>query len=263
MILSTTLENVNSSNRSPGIRDHHRFEQGSTAPTTFSRSREGERSIVIIDKRARERERLVQVAKSNDFRAGVAVFATIDELRWTGQDHSSISAILLNIGGRTITDSCVAVDIEQLKSEFPATPFVIVADNHDPAQILNALQTGACAYVPASVGIAVAVGAMELALAGGACVPASCLLSARRFIFAESSQGVQPITTILTARQIEVAQALRCGKTNKIIAYELNLRESTVKVHIRKILKKLNATNRTEAVYKMDALLPRDPSNSL
>ena len=41
---------------------------------------------------------------------------------------------------------------------------------------------------------------------------------------------------------------------NKIIAYELNMCESTVKVHIRNIMQKLKATNRTEAAYKVSNL---------
>jgi DNA-binding NarL/FixJ family response regulator len=53
-----------------------------------------------------------------------------------------------------------------------------------------------------------------------------------------------------------VVEALRRGRANKIIAHELNLRESTVKVHIRNIMKKLNATNRTEVAYKIRDMFP-------
>ena len=45
---------------------------------------------------------------------------------------------------------------------------------------------------------------------------------------------------------------IRQGKSNKVIAYELGMQESTVKVHVRNILKQLGATNRTEAVYLAD-----------
>jgi hypothetical protein len=38
------------------------------------------------------------------------------------------------------------------------------------------------------------------------------------------------------------------GKSNKLIAYELSMCESTVKVHIRQIMKKLNVSNRTQVV---------------
>jgi DNA-binding NarL/FixJ family response regulator len=50
-------------------------------------------------------------------------------------------------------------------------------------------------------------------------------------------------------RQAAVIEALRQGKPNKIIAYELEMRESTVKVHVRNIMKKLKARNRTEVAY--------------
>jgi DNA-binding NarL/FixJ family response regulator len=58
-----------------------------------------------------------------------------------------------------------------------------------------------------------------------------------------------------TARQAAVADRLRRGKPNKLIAYELNMCESTVKVHIRNIMKKLRASNRTEAGYKLNAMI--------
>ena len=43
---------------------------------------------------------------------------------------------------------------------------------------------------------------------------------------------------------------LNRGRANKTIAYELGMSESTVKVHVRNIMRKMNATNRTQAVYK-------------
>jgi DNA-binding NarL/FixJ family response regulator len=45
-----------------------------------------------------------------------------------------------------------------------------------------------------------------------------------------------------------VLRLLQQGKQNKIIAYELGMCESTVKVHIRHIMRKLNARNRTQVV---------------
>jgi DNA-binding NarL/FixJ family response regulator len=70
-------------------------------------------------------------------------------------------------------------------------------------------------------------------------VPANSVLSMRR-LTDSGSRDTLPLTGMFTLTQAEVAQALG-GKANKIIAYELNLRESTVKVHIRNIMKKLFA----------------------
>ena len=52
----------------------------------------------------------------------------------------------------------------------------------------------------------------------------------------------------LTPRQLEVLGRLREGKPNKLIARDLNMTEATVKVHVRQIMRKLGATNRTQAV---------------
>ena len=48
---------------------------------------------------------------------------------------------------------------------------------------------------------------------------------------------------------------MRKGKANKIIAYELDMRESTVKIHVRNLMRKLKATNRTELAYLARDLL--------
>ena len=71
---------------------------------------------------------------------------------------------------------------------------------------------------------------------------------------AARSEPAKGLGDLFTPRQAAVAHALRRGKANKIIAYELNMCESTVKIHIRNILKKLKATNRTEAAFKLNAL---------
>ncbi|MFO1155431.1 MAG: LuxR C-terminal-related transcriptional regulator [Rhodospirillales bacterium] len=52
----------------------------------------------------------------------------------------------------------------------------------------------------------------------------------------------------LTQGELRVLALLAQGKSNKIIAYELGIRESTVKAHITGILRKLRVHSRTQAV---------------
>ena len=59
-----------------------------------------------------------------------------------------------------------------------------------------------------------------------------------------------PTPGLVTARELVVIRAIQKGKSNKVIAYDLNMSESTVKVHIRNIMKKLNAKNRTDVAIK-------------
>jgi DNA-binding NarL/FixJ family response regulator len=83
--------------------------------------------------------------------------------------------------------------------------------------------------------------------AGGTYVPAQCILEAKQAPAAPSEQA--PVS-VFTNRELAVIQAIRKGKPNKVIAYELNMCESTVKVHVRHIMKKLHAKNRTDVAIK-------------
>lgn len=134
-------------------------------------------------------------------------------------------------------------------------PIIIVADNEDPTHVLDALDAGAKGYVPSSVTFEVAIEALNLVLAGGTYVPASALIASRNMAKdATDAPGYSP-HPLFTERQHAVIEKLREGKPNKIIAYELDMRESTVKVHIRNLMRKLKATNRTQVAYLYQNML--------
>lgn len=136
-------------------------------------------------------------------------------------------------------------------------PVVVLSDVEDTDRIVDALNRGACGYIPTNLSLAVAIEAMRLVRAGGKFVPASSLIAAHRV--AESVESSQrPSAGVFTARQIAVVEALRMGKANKLIAYELNMCESTVKVHVRNIMKKLKAKNRTQVAFMAGELLRRE-----
>ena len=84
----------------------------------------------------------------------------------------------------------------------------------------------------------------------------------------DQPEGERQRRSDLTPRELSVIDLLREGKPNKLIAARLDMQESTVKVHVRNILKKLNATNRTHAAFVANRLLGQDAkpvalSNSL
>jgi DNA-binding NarL/FixJ family response regulator len=209
--------------------------------------------LLILDGRALDRECLASALNDRDLGLTIAAMGSIEEWRMNRGAHPPLAAILFNLGGRKITDQGIADEIRSISSEFNSIPVILLSDTEELTQILTALECGARGYIPASVGIDVCVEAVNLAAAGGIFVPASTVLSMRHLIDS-GSRDMRPLTGMFTQRQAEVAQALRRGKANKIIAYELSLRESTVKVHIRNIMKKLKATNRTEVACKVNDL---------
>jgi DNA-binding NarL/FixJ family response regulator len=207
--------------------------------------------LLILDSRALGRECLARTLIEHGLAMDVAAFGSIDEWREAEGDCAQVATVLLNIGAREVGD--VVTDIPRLASLFHPAPVVVLSDNDDIAQIVRFLESGAQGYIPTSVGVDVCIEAIGLAIAGGVFVPASSVLAARHLVETEK-RDVPPLARMFTVRQAEVVEALRKGKTNKIIAYELNLRESTVKVHIRTIMKKLKATNRTEVACKLNEM---------
>jgi DNA-binding NarL/FixJ family response regulator len=69
------------------------------------------------------------------------------------------------------------------------------------------------------------------------------------------AKGYIPSSVSIGVAAEAIALARAGGKANKIIAYEMELCESTVKVHIRNIMKKLHASNRTEVAFKLRGLM--------
>ncbi len=127
-------------------------------------------------------------------------------------------------------------------------PVVILSDSEDAQEILDYLQLGAKGCIPTSLPLDVAVEAINLVLAGGVFIPANSLLSAPETEPAQEGRG-SAYNGVFTTRQSAVIDGLCRGKQNKTIAYELNVSESTIKVHVRNIMKKLKARNRTEVAF--------------
>lgn len=205
--------------------------------------------VIIVDKRALERECLAKGLVEHNPSPDITADGSLDEMRAVPAEFEA-AAVLVVIVGRKLTDSSVRSELASFVSELGTVPLIVVADSDEPSEILAALEAGARGYIPTSVKVRVAAEAIALARAGGIFVPATSLLALRESIHA-SAATARPLSGMFTAREAAVAEALRRGKANKIIAYELSLCESTVKVHIRNIMKKLKATNRTEVAYKL------------
>ncbi len=67
----------------------------------------------------------------------------------------------------------------------------------------------------------------------------------------------QPLSS-LTPRELEILGYLAAGHSNKVIARHLDLAESTIKVHVQNILRKLNLSSRVQAaVYAVNHNIPQ------
>lgn len=228
--------------------------------STMSVFRDGSvKSLLIVNSRPLERECLAQALMRHQLKLEIIDAPSVEAWRAIKDQYPPLGAVLFNLGTGKLTEPEYVNSIHKLTAELGNIPVVVLADTDEFSQVLKALELGAKGYIPSSVHIGVCAEAIELAVAGGIFVPASCVLAIKHLIETGASEG-RELSEMFTPRQAEVVNALRKGKANKIIAYDLQLRESTVKVHIRNIMKKLNATNRTEVVYKINSLYPAEIS---
>jgi DNA-binding NarL/FixJ family response regulator len=164
---------------------------------------------------------------------------------------------ILNIHAARTGDPYAADALAFLAEAVPDLALVLLSDLDEPDEVAKAFKLGVRGYIPTNVPIKQAIEAIRLVSAGGTYVPPSILSLSLKPAQPQVAPGIEEsqCAKMFTPRQLEVLQRLWQGKQNKTIAYDLNMCESTVKVHIRHIMKKLRARNRTQVVLLTRSLL--------
>jgi DNA-binding NarL/FixJ family response regulator len=184
----------------------------------------------------------------------IITYSTVFELE---QQHSPASPEIVIVSLTEAGGEAVINTLTKLSELFPGIPVIVLAEKTDPELALTAIRHGARGYIPFTMRFDIAVEAVRFVLAGGTYVPMDC-------VFATGGAGIaagkpSPSAEAVTSRELAVVRAIQQGKSNKVMAYDLNMCESTVKVHVRNIMKKLKAKNRTEVAIKAQTVLSPTP----
>ena len=132
----------------------------------------------------------------------------------------------------------------QLTKRYPGLGVLVLSTFVDDALVVSAIQHGACGYVVKDVDTQELVRAIRLVAQNGSAFDSRSAAAMMRSIHAP--QGRSP----LTDRELGVLRLVANGLSNRGIAAELYLSETTVKFHVRNIMRKLDAASRAEAVYR-------------
>ena len=211
-------------------------------------------AIGAVDDRASGRKLRIHALGTAEGHFGSRAFATVDDLLSAGDWHNA-AAVLFGIGDMGADDPGLVDGLRRMARDRPDIPVIVVGDREESLHVLAILSYGARGYIPAGASVRMAAEALSLVMVGGVFAPAATLADASH---AAPVPSADPGTLFgLTGRQIAVAEGIIRGKPNKIIAHELGLSENTVKVHIRGIMKRLKARNRTEIAFKLQTARPR------
>ena len=125
-----------------------------------------------------------------------------------------------------------------IRNEFPDARFIILTTYAGDVQVSRALKAGARAYLLKSFLRKELLDTIRAVHAGQKRIPSDLATQVADHIADDS----------LTFREIEVLRLIAAGNANKLIADQLSIAEETVKGHVKNILSKLSANDRTHAV---------------
>ncbi|MEQ1438526.1 response regulator transcription factor [Fontimonas sp. SYSU GA230001] len=125
---------------------------------------------------------------------------------------------------------------------------VVLSAEEDPTLIRQVIDEGAAGFIPKASSHAVMMAALRLILAGGTYLPPHALASEAPPPASAEIPQAGPVAR-LTERQLSTLRLAMLGKSNKVIAREMDLSEATVKAHLAECFKRLGVHNRTEAVF--------------
>lgn len=217
---------------------------------------------LLIEPNALLREGLRRILAETEYSPSAAA-ASLDEIgSLAGFDSSTI--VLIIDASRDHDETCRQA--RALKESNPSAKVVMLIEQYDLKQVVAAFQAGADAYLKKSISHEVLVKSLDLVMLGEAIFPGAILdLLRERETQArhenEVSAAEDPHEICAPAKGLSVRETviLRClmdGDSNKIIARKFDITEATVKVHVKAILRKIQAKNRTQAAIWAASHLP-------
>jgi DNA-binding NarL/FixJ family response regulator len=125
-----------------------------------------------------------------------------------------------------------------IQAQFPDARIIMMTTFEGDGPVQSALQAGACSYILKNMPPREIVDVIRKVHAGKKCVPAEIAATAAERLGDE----------VLTVREVDVLRHIAGGNRNRDIADKLFIAEHTVKAHMKHIMEKLGASDRTQAV---------------
>ena len=190
--------------------------------------------ILTVDDHPLLREGIAAVVQGEKDIILVAEAASGDEAVEKFRTHRpDVTLMDLQMPGMNGIDTILTI-----RREFSNSRFIILTTYQGDVQALRALKAGASGYLLKNMLRKELLDTIRAVHAGHRCIPPE--------IAAELADHVAD--DALTDREVEVLRKVAAGSSNKIIASRLNISEATVKGHMKSILSKLGASDRTHAV---------------
>ena len=147
---------------------------------------------------------------------------------------------------KVLRDKCAQQVLREIRSRHAKVPVVVVSGDQSPSAVCSVLDEGASGFVTKAMDPKLILMALRLIASGGEYWPHDH--EHRKVIQPLPTRSIDETFPGLTPRQCAVLERLNHGLSNKQIARDMGITETTVKVHLRAAFRALDVHSRTEAM---------------
>lgn len=205
-------------------------------------------AIVIADDHPLFRHALVTRVVADYPSATVLEADTLESMHALLARHDQIDLVLLDLN---MPGSHGLSALIHVRAMSPGLSVVVVSAHEEPSTMRRALQLGAAGFIPKSSSLGNISNALRTVLEGSRYVPDVLRDCPNLPALSANEQSTARRIGALTPQQFRIASLLAAGMLNKQIAWNLSITEATVKVHMKSIMQKLDARNRTQVALQM------------
>ena len=204
------------------------------------------KSVLVVDDHPLYRSGVIRSLEEDPRFAVAGEGASADEaVALAGATQPDVALLDLSMPGNGLEA------VRRLHLVAPATRIVVLTVSEADDDIMQALESGAAAYVLKGVGAPELLAILARVADGESYVApglAARLLVAMKLRGQSDAQGAAAPS--LTGREEQILKLVAEGLSNKEIGRKLNLQEKTVKYYLSTVFQKLNVRNRVEAALK-------------
>lgn len=202
--------------------------------------------VVLLESNAIQREGIVSTLRSRGFSSCVGV-SVLEDLYKHEPAAGSRYVFLIELDRPY---DALALTVNELHSRYPGCVVVILAQTCSTPVLRQVVRSEADGLILKQIECDALAKSLELVLLGERVFPASSLRELSETYSDDTGEhdpSEQARLGHLSARERQILLGLEAGHSNKTIARTFAITESTVKVHVKAILRKIAVSNRTQA----------------
>jgi DNA-binding NarL/FixJ family response regulator len=197
-------------------------------------------SFIVADDHPMVRDALALALRAAFPKAEVALAGTLDEASGAIAARPDVDLVVLDLDMPGMQG---LAGVSALRANYPSAPLVIVSATRNAAAMRQVVEMGAAGFIPKSAPMEEIIASVRAVMRGEIVLPPSA-----GDALSSTDADLATRAARMTPQQHRVFALMAEGKPNKIIAYDMQIGEATVKAHVTEILRKMGVHSRTQAI---------------